>query len=309
VKDYNLERDFPALPVYKDVPSPQKQIQNSQSMAIRETGEPLNLFHGKIKSNLPTTEMHRSNLLDLKQPQQQQYTSSRILPSNTDGFETGDQSRRRLQVSQKTIPQNIQTVPIQNSPQPQQISPQPPQTSQPASQSPQQEPDAYGLLGLLRVLKLTDRDLNMLAFGTDLTTLGLNLSSPDALYATFSSPFSDTPLKREPEYQIPTCYYIRPPLPPPTDKMSLFSDETLFYIFYSMPRDALQIAAANELQARDWTYHTELKLWFQRSPGTTAHVKTLTHEQGSYIYFDVQHWKKRLKTNFRMDYDKLHLKS
>jgi len=29
--------------------------------------------------------------------------------------------------------------------------------------------------------------------------------------------------------------------------MSLFSDETLFYIFYSMPGDALQIAAAHEL--------------------------------------------------------------
>lgn len=29
--------------------------------------------------------------------------------------------------------------------------------------------------------------------------------------------------------------------------MHLFSDETLFYIFYAMPRDSLQLAAASEL--------------------------------------------------------------
>jgi len=244
----------------------------------------------------------------------------------------GEYSTSRTAISQppsqphsdttKSQPSQPQTLPPSNPdsdseqllrrqrPPPQQ--PPPPKQPQPPTNSSgqQQEPDPYGLLGLLKVLKMTDRDLNMLASGTDLTTLGLNLSSPDVLYLTFASPFSDTPLKREPEYQIPSCYYIRPSLPPPTDKMSLFSDETLFYIFYSMPRDALQVAAAAELQARDWTYHTEQKLWFQRSPGTTAHIKTLTHEQGSYVYFDVQHWEKRPKTNFRIYYDKLyHIKS
>jgi CCR4-NOT transcription complex subunit 2 len=107
--------------------------------------------------------------------------------------------------------------------------------------------DPYGLLGLLRVLNMTNRDLNTLASGIDLTTLGLNLSSSDVLYSTFASPFSDTPLRRDAQFQIPQCYFIQPPLPPPVDKMSLFSDETLFYIFYSMPQDALQVAAANEL--------------------------------------------------------------
>lgn len=109
--------------------------------------------------------------------------------------------------------------------------------------------DPYGLLGLLKILNMTNRDLNTLASGIDLTTLGLNLSSSDSLYSTFASPFSDTPLKRDNQYQIPPCYFIQPPLPPPVDKMSLFSDETLFYIFYTMPQDALQAAAANELYA------------------------------------------------------------
>ena len=36
----------------------------------------------------------------------------------------------------------------------------------------------YGLLGLLDVIRMTNHDLNELALGTDLTTLGLNLTSP-----------------------------------------------------------------------------------------------------------------------------------
>lgn len=40
----------------------------------------------------------------------------------------------------------------------------------------------YGLLGLLHVIRMTEPDLTMLALGTDLTGLGLNLNSPDPLY-------------------------------------------------------------------------------------------------------------------------------
>ena len=41
--------------------------------------------------------------------------------------------------------------------------------------------DRFGLLGLLSVIRMTDPDLNTLALGTDLTTLGLNLNSPEYL--------------------------------------------------------------------------------------------------------------------------------
>jgi CCR4-NOT transcription complex subunit 2 len=43
-------------------------------------------------------------------------------------------------------------------------------------------PHRYGLLGLLHVIRMTEPDLTMLALGTDLTGLGLNLNSPDPLY-------------------------------------------------------------------------------------------------------------------------------
>jgi len=122
----------------------------------------------------------------------------------------------------------------------------------------------YGLLGILPLLRNVDPDLNIRSAGTDLTVLGLNLSSPDVLYATFASPFSSSPLKREPDYSIPSCYYMQPELARPDNKMSLFSEDTLFYIFYSMPGDIMQIASANELQSREWYFHKELKIWIKK---------------------------------------------
>jgi hypothetical protein len=43
----------------------------------------------------------------------------------------------------------------------------------------------YGLLGLLDVIRRTDKDLNTLALGNDLTTFGLNLNSTECLYTHF----------------------------------------------------------------------------------------------------------------------------
>jgi hypothetical protein len=47
-----------------------------------------------------------------------------------------------------------------------------------------------------------DPDLTTLALGTDLTTLGLNLNSPEALWKTFSSPWADGPGKPEPDFRV-----------------------------------------------------------------------------------------------------------
>ena len=66
--------------------------------------------------------------------------------------------------------------------------------------------DQFGLLGLLNVIRMSDKDLTTLALGTDLTTLGLNLNSRDNLYKTFASPWAETPTKGEPEFQLPDCY-------------------------------------------------------------------------------------------------------
>merc|ERR1719197_949317 len=71
--------------------------------------------------------------------------------------------------------------------------------------------EKYGLPGILKVIRMTDADLNTLALGMDLTILGLNLNSPECLYATFASPWADAPARKDPEYQLPPCYYMNPP--------------------------------------------------------------------------------------------------
>jgi CCR4-NOT transcription complex subunit 2 len=74
-------------------------------------------------------------------------------------------------------------------------------------------PDPYGLMGLLGVIKMNDHELASLALGLDLTTLGLNLNSPDNLYKTFGSPWSNEPAKGEPDFHIPACYCFETPPP------------------------------------------------------------------------------------------------
>jgi len=133
---------------------------------------------------------------------------------------------------------------------------------------------------------MTHPDLNTLALGTDLTTLGLNLNSTEVLYATFAYPCVDNPCRREPDFVLPYCYYMQPPALK-TSHLSKFQLETLFYIFYNMPKDTLQVYAAKELFNRDWRYHKDLGLWFTRDPSAGA-------SGGSYIYFDINSWERRL---------------
>lgn len=120
--------------------------------------------------------------------------------------------------------------------------------------------EKYGLLGILEVIRMNDSDLNTLALGLDLTTLGLDLNSPDCLSGTFASPWSDAPAKEDPELHLAASYYTSPPQLK-TSHLQRFTLETLFYIFFNMPRDMLQAYAAAELYNRGWKYHRDLKTW------------------------------------------------
>ncbi|XP_008793379.1 probable NOT transcription complex subunit VIP2 isoform X1 [Phoenix dactylifera] len=166
----------------------------------------------------------------------------------------------------------------------------------------QSAPDRFGLLGLLSVIRMNDPDLTSLALGIDLTTLGLNLNSSDNLHKTFGSPWSDEPAKGEPEYCIPTCYYAKQPPSLQQGHFSRFHLLTLFYIFYSMPRDEAQLYAASELYSRGWFYHKEHQLWFTRA-NVEPLVKTQTYERGTYVCFDPNTWETRTKENFVLQYE------
>lgn len=187
------------------------------------------------------------------------------------------------------------TVPMQ--------APQPPQSTQ--QQLMHDTNDRFGLTGLLGVIRMTDQDLNTLTLGFDLTTLGLNLNSPEYLYSAFASPWSDSASKVIPEYKLPPCYFM-PSLPPlKRTHFQKFNIETLFYIFYSMPQDVLQLVAAQELYNREWRYHKGLQLWLTRVPNTEPTAKTPTYEKGSYYYFDVSTWQKVQKDGFLLEYAQL----
>lgn len=170
-------------------------------------------------------------------------------------------------------------------------------------QTPQPVADRFGLLGLLNVIRMNNPDLTPLALGIDLMTLGLNLNSPDNLYKKFSSPWSDESAKGEPHYVIPECFNSKTPAPLNQDSFSRFSPETLFYIFYSMPKDEAQLFAANELHNRGWFYHRELRLWFSRAPNMELLVKTSTYERGCYYCFDPNTWETVRKENFVVQYE------
>ena len=150
----------------------------------------------------------------------------------------------------------------------------------------------YGLAGLLDVIRMTDRDLSTLALGADLTTFGLNLNSADCLYTSFTSPFAEINGHNEPQFTTPPCYLMPPPNFKP-EHLSKFQIETLFYMFYSMPRDIIQAFSSQELYRRDWRYHAELRIWLKpRSPQEMMQG----HPGVQFVYFDVNTWEARLFT-------------
>ena len=118
------------------------------------------------------------------------------------------------------------------------------------------------------------------------------------MHAYFVSPFGKDVVRPDPEYHLPLCYLQQRELDHPIQKVPIFADETLFYIFYAMPRDELQLAAARELCRNDWKFHKELKVWIKRAPSTEPVTKNSVYEHGSWVYFDVSSWEVVRKDNF-----------
>eukprot|EP00922_Rhytidocystis_sp_ex-Travisia-forbesii_P060020 GHVS01088960.1.p1 GENE.GHVS01088960.1~~GHVS01088960.1.p1 ORF type:complete len:510 (-),score=138.61 GHVS01088960.1:176-1705(-) len=168
----------------------------------------------------------------------------------------------------------------------------------------------FGLLGILKVIRMTDPDLNVLALGTDLTGLGLNLNSPECLFASFVCPWElGTKLgakAAEPEAfkpsMLPRCFFQNSPQLKVTHLQKV-SEETLLYIFYNMPRDMLQAYAAAELYNRKWRYYPPTLQWFTRvgtdDRSLSGELKQATSAtaaavpEGTWVVFDTNAWKRR----------------
>ena len=152
----------------------------------------------------------------------------------------------------------------------------------------------FGLMGLLDVIRMTDRDLNSLMLGSDLTTYGLNLNSDVSLYSSFCSPFADQVASAEPKFATPQCYLMNPPNLK-MEHMRKFQLETLFYMFYALPQDVLQAHSAQELMRREWRYHGELKIWLkQRMPQEVIATPGADGQApATFIFFDANSWEAR----------------
>lgn len=127
--------------------------------------------------------------------------------------------------------------------------PSPALSATPAHQVLVSAADRWGLLGLIELIKNTDASGQLLSVGTDLATMGMDVQHPGALYATFITPWADQSAAHqvEPDFHVPPPYLtVNTPAPGPA-KAAAFSDETLMYMFYSTPRDAMQEVAAQEL--------------------------------------------------------------
>lgn len=84
--------------------------------------------------------------------------------------------------------------------------------------------------------------------------------------------------------------------------MSKFKEETLFYMFYSMPGDEAQLLAADELSVRGWWFHRRYKLWMLHAPGA-ATQKSQRGERGSFLIFDINQWEIVQKADLEILYE------
>ncbi|KAL4903638.1 hypothetical protein BDW74DRAFT_155881 [Aspergillus multicolor] len=188
--------------------------------------------------------------------------------------------------------------------------PRPSQDAAGAEQQPlaeMSELDRFGLAGLLRMIHSDSADVASLAIGQDLMTLGLDLNQPEPLHSTFVSPFvaSLPGVPLEQNFALPSCYSVAN-IQPLQTRLPGFADETLFYVFYSMPRDVIQEVAAEELMKRKWRYHKIERCWLTRDeayPGPVD-VERGVSERGVYLIWDPATWKK-VRREFILRYEDL----
>ena len=232
--------------------------------------------------------------------------SSRPRPANPPGIEQQmglmqqqppiGQASAQQQPSQHSsnfAPQMVD-APITNQAVPQQLKPYDEMT----------EAEKWGLPGLLAKIRSNDAS-SAFTMGVDINSLGLDLDSPEPLFATFSTPFADNRSRPViPEFTLPGGYTVTN-VPALATRMNAFSDETLFFVFYQNPRDVVKELAAGELYSRDWRWHKELQQWMMKDSQMAAPIRVSERsERGVYIFFDANNWR-RERREFVLNYDHL----
>ncbi|QLG73428.1 hypothetical protein HG535_0E05120 [Zygotorulaspora mrakii] len=177
--------------------------------------------------------------------------------------------------------------------------------------------DKFGLKALVPLIRQEDHESaqtydSSMTLGADLSSMLHSLGIPrdskrhKVLY-TFQSPWAETSRSEvEPRFFIPESFTNIPEVlqsqsTPPCfnsvqedhQRVALFQDETLFYLFYKHPGTVIQELTYLELRKRNWRYHKTLKAWLTKDPKMEPAVSADgLSERGSYVFFDPQRWEK-----------------
>ncbi|KAF3987243.1 hypothetical protein FT662_04092 [Candidozyma haemuli var. vulneris] len=165
--------------------------------------------------------------------------------------------------------------------------------------------DSFGLKGIAPLLRMDQTEQNSFAFGQDIQLLGFDLNDKSSILKNMASPWQETSRTEvEPYFSLPKSIQQSTIIPPPEPcdtKISSFADETLFYIFYTKPRDTLQEYAARELVARNWRYHRDIQVWLTKDSNVEPVLISPDVERGVYIFFDPHNWEK-IRKEFVLHY-------
>lgn len=163
----------------------------------------------------------------------------------------------------------------------------------------------FGLSGLLGLVRPEENEQATFAVGQNLALTGLDLGEDTQILKSLASPWQETSRSEvEPYFTLPDVILEKNivPKPEPCDsKILSFLDETLFYIFYTKPRDTLQEYAARELVARNWRYHRDIQVWLTKDSNVEPVLISPDVERGVYVFFDPLNWEK-IRKEFVLHY-------
>ena len=155
----------------------------------------------------------------------------------------------------------------------------------------------FGLLGLLDKLGSNKGANMMLSCGVDLSNM-VNFSSNEPLYRTFHDPFSD----RDAKFSVTELtVYKKQESILSMEHFKKLRDESLFYLFYSMPGDLYQALSAQELYRRQWRYHHHLLYWMKAN----TDARSMITEETSYTFLDINTFAQKLYPHLRFRGDVL----
>lgn len=163
----------------------------------------------------------------------------------------------------------------------------------------------FGLAALLELIQNHNNEKSGNILSQDVELMGLDLSEGAENLKNMASPWQETTRSEvEPDFSLPESILKKNIVPQPEpcgSKILSFQDETLFYIFYSRPRDTIQEYAARELVTRNWRYHRDLQVWLTKDSNVDPQIISPDVERGVYVFFDPHNWEK-IRKEFVLHY-------